>query len=69
MRTCSGDGRFLTFETENLMNLGEKAVVAVLLYLFGGSRSGWTARRHWCRWMKPGFIFGIRSFGSGCAIG
>lgn len=29
-----GDGRFLTFETEHLMNLGEKAVVAVLLYLF-----------------------------------
>jgi type IV secretion system protein TrbE len=27
-------GRFLTFETEHLMNLGEKAVVAVLLYLF-----------------------------------
>jgi type IV secretion system protein VirB4 len=27
------DGRFLTFETENLMQLGEKAVVAVLLYL------------------------------------
>jgi type IV secretion system protein VirB4 len=29
-----GSGRFLTFETEHLMNLGEKAVVAVLLYLF-----------------------------------
>lgn len=29
-----GEGRFLTFETEHLMNLGEKAVVAVLLYLF-----------------------------------
>lgn len=29
-----GNGRFLTFETEHLMNLGEKAVVAVLLYLF-----------------------------------
>lgn len=29
-----GHGRFLTFETEHLMNLGEKAVVAVLLYLF-----------------------------------
>jgi type IV secretion system protein VirB4 len=29
-----GQGRFLTFETEHLMNLGEKAVVAVLLYLF-----------------------------------
>ena len=29
-----GDGRFLTLETEHLMNLGEKAVVAVLLYLF-----------------------------------
>lgn len=29
-----GDGRFLTFETEHLMNMGEKAVVAVLLYLF-----------------------------------
>ena len=29
-----GDGRFLTFETEHLMNLGEKAVVAALLYLF-----------------------------------
>jgi type IV secretion system protein VirB4 len=28
------DGRFLTFETEHLMALGEKAVVAVLLYLF-----------------------------------
>jgi type IV secretion system protein VirB4 len=29
-----GCGRFLTFETEHLMNMGEKAVVAVLLYLF-----------------------------------
>jgi type IV secretion system protein VirB4 len=29
-----GDGRFITFETENLMGLGEKAVAAVLLYLF-----------------------------------
>ena len=29
-----GSGRFLTFETENLMHLGDKAVVAVLLYLF-----------------------------------
>jgi type IV secretion system protein VirB4 len=29
-----GSGRFLTFECEHLMNLGEKAVVAVLLYLF-----------------------------------
>jgi type IV secretion/conjugal transfer VirB4 family ATPase len=29
-----GSGRFLTFETEHLMNLGDKAVVAVLLYLF-----------------------------------
>ena len=29
-----GGGRFLTFECEHLMNLGEKAVVAVLLYLF-----------------------------------
>src|SRR5215831_15448758 len=29
-----GEGRFLTFETEHLMNMGEKAVVAVLLYLF-----------------------------------
>jgi type IV secretion system protein VirB4 len=29
-----GNGRFLTFETEHLMNMGEKAVVAVLLYLF-----------------------------------
>jgi type IV secretion system protein VirB4 len=29
-----GDGRFLTFETENLMQLGDKAIVAVLLYLF-----------------------------------
>jgi type IV secretion system protein VirB4 len=29
-----GSGRFLTFEIEHLMNLGEKAVVAVLLYLF-----------------------------------
>ncbi|MCW5963968.1 MAG: conjugal transfer protein TrbE [Bryobacterales bacterium] len=29
-----GDGRFLTFETEHLMGLGDKAVVAVLLYLF-----------------------------------
>jgi type IV secretion system protein TrbE len=29
-----GAGRFLTFECEHLMNLGEKAVVAVLLYLF-----------------------------------
>ncbi len=29
-----GNGRFMTFETEYLMNMGEKAVVAVLLYLF-----------------------------------
>src|SRR6185503_73652 len=29
-----GSGRFLTFETEHLLNMGEKAVVAVLLYLF-----------------------------------
>ena len=29
-----GTGRFLTFETEHLLNMGEKAVVAVLLYLF-----------------------------------
>lgn len=27
-------GRFVTFETENLMNMGDKAIVAVLLYLF-----------------------------------
>ncbi len=29
-----GSGHFLTFECEHLMNLGEKALVAVLLYLF-----------------------------------
>src|SRR6202166_3921660 len=29
-----GSGRFVTFETENLMNMGDKAVIAVLLYLF-----------------------------------
>jgi type IV secretion/conjugal transfer VirB4 family ATPase len=29
-----GSGRFLTFETESLMSVGDKAVVAVLLYLF-----------------------------------
>lgn len=29
-----GSGRFLTFETEHLLGMGEKAVVAVLLYLF-----------------------------------
>jgi type IV secretion system protein TrbE len=29
-----GAGRFLTFETDTLMTLGDKAVVAVLLYLF-----------------------------------
>jgi type IV secretion system protein TrbE len=29
-----GSGRLLTFECEHLMNLGEKAIVAVLLYLF-----------------------------------
>ncbi|MBV9268777.1 MAG: conjugal transfer protein TrbE, partial [Acidobacteriaceae bacterium] len=29
-----GSGRFVTFETENLMQLGDKAVIAVLLYLF-----------------------------------
>lgn len=33
-RDMLGGGRFLTFETEHLMNMGEKAVVAVLLYLF-----------------------------------
>lgn len=31
---CLGSGRFLTFETENLFPLSEKAVVPVLLYLF-----------------------------------
>lgn len=31
---CLGTGRFLTFETENLFPLSEKAVVPVLLYLF-----------------------------------
>jgi type IV secretion/conjugal transfer VirB4 family ATPase len=29
-----GDGRFLSFETENLMQLDDKAIVPVLLYLF-----------------------------------
>jgi type IV secretion/conjugal transfer VirB4 family ATPase len=29
-----GSGRLVTFETETLMNLGDKAVIAVLLYLF-----------------------------------
>jgi type IV secretion system protein TrbE len=29
-----GDGRFLTFETENLLQLDSKAVIPVLLYLF-----------------------------------
>jgi type IV secretory pathway VirB4 component len=29
-----GDGRFLSFETENLMQLDDKAVIPVLLYLF-----------------------------------
>ena len=29
-----GDGRFLSFETENLLQLDEKAVIPVLLYLF-----------------------------------
>jgi type IV secretion system protein TrbE len=29
-----GDGRFLAFETEHLMHMGEKAIVPVLLYLF-----------------------------------
>jgi type IV secretion system protein VirB4 len=33
-RDVLGSGRFVTFETENLMQLGDKAVVAVLLYLF-----------------------------------
>jgi type IV secretory pathway VirB4 component len=33
-RDVLGNGRFITFETENLMQLGDKAVVAVLLYLF-----------------------------------
>jgi type IV secretion system protein VirB4 len=39
-----GNGRFLTFETEHLMNLGEKAVVAVLLYLEAQPVSGAGAR-------------------------
>src|SRR5207247_6667436 len=30
-----GAGRFVTFETENLMNTGDKAIIAVLLYVFG----------------------------------
>src|SRR5258708_32398178 len=29
-----GNGRFLSFETENLMQLDDKAVIPVLLYLF-----------------------------------
>ena len=29
-----GDGRFLSFETENLLQLDDKAVIPVLLYLF-----------------------------------
>jgi type IV secretion system protein TrbE len=33
-RDVLGTGRFVAFETENLMQLGDKAVVAVLLYLF-----------------------------------
>lgn len=33
-RDALGSGRFVTFETENLMNMGDKAVIAVLLYLF-----------------------------------
>lgn len=33
-KDCLGTGRFLTFETENLFPLSEKAVVPVLLYLF-----------------------------------
>jgi type IV secretion system protein TrbE len=31
---CLGSGRFLTFETEHLLSMNEKAVVPVLLYLF-----------------------------------
>jgi type IV secretion system protein TrbE len=31
---CLGDGNFLTFETEHLLALNDKAVVPVLLYLF-----------------------------------
>jgi type IV secretion system protein TrbE len=31
---CLRDARFLTFETQHLMALGDKAVIAVLLYLF-----------------------------------
>lgn len=33
-RDALGSDRFVTFETESLMNMGDKAVVAVLLYLF-----------------------------------
>jgi type IV secretion system protein VirB4 len=33
-RDMLGDGRFLAFETENLMQLDDKAVIPVLLYLF-----------------------------------
>ncbi|HLH01409.1 MAG TPA: hypothetical protein VKX25_01455 [Bryobacteraceae bacterium] len=31
---CLGDGRMLAFETENLLQLDDKAVIPVLLYLF-----------------------------------
>ena len=34
MRTCSVPAGFLTFETENLLQLDDKAVIPVLLYLF-----------------------------------
>ena len=33
-RDMLGNGRFLSFETENLMQLDDKAVIPVLLYLF-----------------------------------
>src|SRR6185369_11782401 len=33
-RDVLGDGRFLSFETENLLQLDSKAVIPVLLYLF-----------------------------------
>jgi len=36
-RDLLSDGRFFTFEMQNLLQFDDKAVIPVLLYLFGAS--------------------------------
>jgi Type IV secretory pathway, VirB4 components len=62
-------GRFLTFETENLLQLDDKAVIPVCFTCSAGLRSDWTVRRPWCRLMKPGHTSGTKCSGNGFGIG